>query len=76
VTGAAVQVSDLKERQAHLRDTIEALKEPPPPLVTSSMERLANLIEKAEPLLPASLPVDPSDPQPLSVAVTEEGEPT
>ncbi len=74
VTGAAVQVSDLKERQAHLRDTIEALKEPPPPLVTSSMERLALLIEKAEPLLPASLPVDPSDPHHLSVAVIEEGE--
>ena len=76
VVGAAVRVSDLKERQAHLRDTIEALKESPPPLVTSSMERLALLIEKAAPLLPAGPPVDPSDPHNLSVAVIKEGDPT
>ena len=75
VVGAAVHVSDLKARQAHLRDTIEALKEPPPPLVTSSMERLALLIEKAEPLLPATLSVDPSDPHHLSVTVTAENDP-
>lgn len=52
----AVQVSDLKERQAELRLAIEEMKEPPPPLVLSSMERLAVLLEKAEPLLPAALP--------------------
>jgi putative permease len=57
VEGAAVRVSDLKERQARLRDTIVALKEPPPPLVTSSMVRLALLIEKAEPVLQTGQPV-------------------
>jgi hypothetical protein len=38
------------------------MDEPPPPLVTSSMERLTHLIEKAEPLLQAALTADPSDP--------------
>jgi putative permease len=76
VVGAAIQVSDLKERQARLRDTIGALKEPPPPLVTSSMERLALLIEKAEPLLPANPSVDPSDPIHTSGSVNHEGDPS
>ncbi|MBE2199542.1 MAG: AI-2E family transporter [Anaerolinea sp.] len=48
VPGAATQVSDLKERQAQLWATIRAMDEPPPPLVTSSMARLAQLIEQAE----------------------------
>jgi hypothetical protein len=40
----------------------------PPPLVTSSMERLTNLIEKAEPILKAAteqsslLPAEPAQP--------------
>ena len=53
VLGAAAQVSDLKERQARLWATIKAMDEPPLPLVTSSMERLTHLIEKAEPILQA-----------------------
>jgi predicted PurR-regulated permease PerM len=57
----AVQVSDLKERQAALRFAIEEMKEPPPPLVLSSMERLATLLEKAEALLPAALPQESPD---------------
>ena len=52
--GAAAQVSDLKERQARLWDSIKAMDEPSLPLVTSSMERLTQLIEKAEPILQAS----------------------
>ncbi len=60
--GAAVQVSDLKERQAHLWAVIKEMEEPPPPLVVSSMERLANLLEKAEPILPVVLPAHPSQP--------------
>ena len=51
-SGAAVQISDLKERQAHLWTVIKEFKEQPPLLVLSSMERLANLLEKAEPILP------------------------
>ena len=52
----AVQVSDLKERQAKLRLLIEEMEGTPPPVVLSSMERLAGLLEKAEPILPAALP--------------------
>jgi len=57
----AVQVSDLKERQARLRLVIENMEETPPPLIVSSMERLAGLLEKAEPILKAALPPEPSD---------------
>lgn len=51
VPETVVQVSDLKERQARLRLAIEEMEGPPPPLVVSSMERLAGLLEKAEPIL-------------------------
>lgn len=47
----AVQVSDLEERQARLRLAIEEMEGPPPPLVVSSMERLAGLLEKAKSIL-------------------------
>jgi putative permease len=58
----AVQVSDLKERQARLRLVIEGMEEGPPPLlVLSSMERLAGLIDKAEPVLQKALPAAPPD---------------
>jgi predicted PurR-regulated permease PerM len=60
VLGAAAQISDLKERQARVWADIKAMDEPPVPLVTSSMERLACLIDSAEPLLQAGLP--PADP--------------
>jgi hypothetical protein len=50
VSRAAARVSDLKERQAQIWATIEAMDEPPL-LVTSSMERLTDLIEQAEPAL-------------------------
>jgi predicted PurR-regulated permease PerM len=51
VLGAADQISDLKERQARVREIIETIEETPLPLVTSSMGRLSDLIEKAEPVL-------------------------
>jgi predicted PurR-regulated permease PerM len=53
-SGASAQVSDLKERQARLQVSIQEMGELPPPLVMSSMLRLADLLEKAEPLLQAS----------------------
>lgn len=56
VAGPLEVVADLQERQARLWATIQAMEEAPPPLVTSSMERLANLIEKAEPVLQATRP--------------------
>ena len=51
-SGSAVQISDLKKRQEQLRSSIKNMDELPPPLVVSSMERLASLLEKAEPILP------------------------
>jgi putative permease len=80
VLGAAAQVSDLKERQAHLWDTIKEMDEPPPALVTSSMERLTLLIEKAEPILQASqlaaaLPAESSKPLHSRQPVTAGGGP-
>jgi hypothetical protein len=57
----AVQVSDLKIRQARLRLAIEEMEGPPPPLVVSSMERLAGLLEKAEPILASSQPLTHED---------------
>jgi predicted PurR-regulated permease PerM len=79
VLGAAAQVSDLKERHALVWTAIKAMDEPPAPLVTSSMERLTRLIEKAEPVLQtedplqrAALPAEPSEPlhspQPITAA--------
>jgi putative permease len=60
-SGTKVQVSDLKERQARLRLTIEEMEGPPLPLVVSSMERLTDLLEKAEPILQAALPAESPD---------------
>ena len=72
----AVQVSDLKERQARLRLAIEEMQGPPPPLVVSSMERLAGLLEKAEPLLQAALPDQLPDPfHPSQPVAVEDGSP-
>ncbi len=80
VSGAAAQVSDLKERQAMVWAAIRAMDGPPLPLVTSSMERLTRLIEKAEPILQAGLPdagqpAQPSEPFRSPQPVTAEGEP-
>ena len=61
-TGAAAQVSDLTERLATLKEKINAMDEPQPPLVTGAMERISYLIIAAEPLLisstepPSSMP--------------------
>ena len=73
--GATAQVSDLKERHARVLDTIRAMDGPPLALVTSSMERLNQLIEKAEPILQADQPAGepaaglPADlPQPVQPA--------
>ena len=60
--GASVQVSDLMERQARLQTVIGEMVELPPPLVVSSMERLTELLKKAEPILPAALPAGESEP--------------
>jgi predicted PurR-regulated permease PerM len=59
-SGAAAQLSDLKERQERVRATIKAIDGAPLPLVISSMERLTSLMEKAEPILQAAPPIEPS----------------
>ena len=75
-SGASSQVSDLKERQARLSAVIKEMDELPPPLVVSSMERLADLLEKAEPILQVALPAEPFDLFHLSQPVTgEDGSP-
>jgi predicted PurR-regulated permease PerM len=61
VPETAVQVSDLRERQARLRLAIEEMEGPPPPLVVSSMDRLTDLLDKSEPVLRAALPPEPPD---------------
>ncbi len=53
VAASAAHISDLKERQAQLWTIAKGMEGPPPPLVTSSLERLTQLIEKAEPVLQA-----------------------
>jgi predicted PurR-regulated permease PerM len=73
VAGAAVQVSDLRERQAHVWDNIKAMDEPPMAMVTSSMERLTGLIEKAEPILQATLPANIPEPFQSPLPVNAEG---
>ena len=46
------------------------MEEQPPPLIVNSMERLAELIEKAEPIVQTVIPVESSEPfhpsQPVS----------
>jgi hypothetical protein len=51
IIGASAQISDLKERQTRLWEAIKEMDEQALPLVTSSMERLTQLIENAEPIL-------------------------
>ena len=72
VSGAAAQVSDLKERQSLVWAEIKAMEETPLPLVTSSMERLTQLIAKAEPILQSGLQAETSgqfsSPQPVTDA--------
>ena len=76
VSGAAAQISDLKERQALVWAAINAMDEPRPPLVTSSMERLSHLMEKAEPILQAGLPAEHPEPFLSPKPIIVEGEPS
>jgi hypothetical protein len=57
----AVRISDLKEREARLRLAIQDMDGPPSPLVVSSMDRLSGLLQKAEPILQATLPPEHRD---------------
>jgi predicted PurR-regulated permease PerM len=72
VAGAAAQISDLKERQALVWEAIKAMDEQALPLATSSMERLTDLIEKAEPILQAGQQITklPGGPTELFIPIT------
>jgi len=59
--GASARISDLKERLAHLRETVNEMEGPSLPLVTSSMERITALIAEAEPVLKLSSPIEPPE---------------
>ncbi len=48
VSVAPVQLADIKERQMRVWATIRAMDELVPPTVSSSMERLAQLLEESE----------------------------
>jgi len=61
----AAQVLDLREREARLRDAIANMEGTPPPLVASSMERLAGLLNKAEPILGSMQPAETTNQLPL-----------
>lgn len=58
-SGRTIPVSDLKARKAQLEAAIEEMDHVPPPLVISSMERLTDLLEKAEPILKDAFPDEP-----------------
>ncbi|MBW6472580.1 MAG: AI-2E family transporter [Anaerolineaceae bacterium] len=51
-------LSDLQERMAHLRETVDEMEEPHSPLITSSIERITELLDDAEPVLKAGLMLD------------------
>jgi predicted PurR-regulated permease PerM len=57
-SGAATRISDLKERQTGLWVAIGEMDSEPPPSLISGMERLTQLLEKAEPILPAAGPLE------------------
>jgi len=50
-SGASAHISDLKERQENLYIKIREMGETSLPLISSSMEKLSELISNAEPLL-------------------------
>ena len=50
-SGASAQISDLKERELQLREKVATMGEETLPLISSSMDKLSELITSAEPLL-------------------------
>lgn len=53
--GDATELSDLKERLANIKETIDTMEKPHPPLITNSMERISKLITAAESVLNGEL---------------------
>lgn len=57
--GAAAELSDLKERLVHVRETVSDIDGPHLQMVKSSLERITNLIDEAEPVLQAAQQPEP-----------------
>jgi predicted PurR-regulated permease PerM len=57
-TSPANLLSNLQERLENLRETVNEMQAPHLPLITSSVERISNLLNEAEPVLRAELIVD------------------
>ncbi len=71
----AAQVMDLRERQLRLQDAIKDMEEQPPPLVVSSMERLTELLGKADPILDTLIKKEEAEPFHPSQPVGDETTP-
>lgn len=61
-SGAAAQISDLKERQERLHEKVAGMGEEIHPLIATSMDKLSELITNAEPLLQSLNSVERSKP--------------
>lgn len=59
---ASVRILDLKERYKQLQDVVKQMEGPPPPTIASSMERLDELIARAEPILETARPAEQAHP--------------
>lgn len=66
-----VQVKDVRERYVRLQKAIARMEGPPPPIIASSMERLTELMERAEPILVESVAGEPPAPFHPSQPVVE-----
>ena len=58
----SVRIMDLKERYQRLQESVQVMEGPPPPIVASSMERLEELLTKAEPFLEPAQPAEETGP--------------
>ncbi len=61
VPGDASQVTNIRQRYDVILTAVQEIDSPIPPLVSSSLEKLIKLIEKAEPVLQNNLPADGSE---------------
>jgi len=57
--GAAAELSDLKERLVHVRETVSVMDGPHLQMVKSNLERITSLIDAAEPVLQAAQQPEP-----------------
>jgi putative permease len=63
VSGAAAPIADVKERHARVEAAIRAMAEPPP-MVSSTLERLTHLLEQTEQTLQVAVDGPTSEPTP------------